>query len=168
MKAATFAGTKSAPDGFDAVSLGIMWDRLVSIANEIVEVLVRTSFSTIVRENYDLACMLFDADGRILAQGTFSQPVFIGTGPQTMRKVLEKFPPETLRPGDVLFTNDAWIGTGHLWDVNVVRPVFRSGRIVGYTLSISHLPDIGGRGISADNADIYEEGLQIPICRPSS
>lgn len=151
--------------GFDAVSLGIMWDRLVSIANEVVEVLVRTSFSTIVRENYDLACMLFDADGRILAQGTFSQPVFIGTGPQTMRKILEKFPPASLRPGDVLFTNDAWIGTGHLWDVNVVKPVFRGDRIVGYTLSISHLPDIGGRGMSAENADIYEEGLQIPICK---
>lgn len=159
----TIAG--SSQSGIDAVGLGIMWDRLVSIANEIVEVLVRTSFSTIVRENYDLACMLFDADGRILAQGTFSQPVFIGTGPQTVRKILEKFPPETLRRDDVLFTNDAWIGTGHLWDVNVLRPVFRGDGIVGYTLSISHLPDIGGRGMSAENAEIFEEGLQIPICK---
>lgn len=149
----------------DPVSLGIMWDRLVSITNEVVEVLVRTSFSTIVRESYDLACMLFDADGQILAQGTFSQPVFIGTGPQTVRQMLQKHPPHTLRPGDVLFTNDAWIGTGHLWDVNVLRPVFRDGRIVAYTLSISHLPDVGGRGISAENADIYEEGLQIPVCK---
>ena len=149
---------------FDPVSLSIMWDRLVSITNEIVEALVHTSFSTIVRENYDLACMLFDADGRILAQGTFCQPVFIGTGPHTVRKMLEQFPAETLEPGDVLFTNDAWIGTGHLWDVNVLRPVFYQKVIVGYTLSISHLPDIGGRGLSAENVDIYEDGLQIPIC----
>lgn len=156
---------RTAQRELDAVSLGILWDRLVSIANEVVEALVRTSFSTIVRENYDLACMLFDREGRILAQGALSQPVFIGTGPQTMRKILERFPRETLRPGDVLFTNDAWIGTGHLWDVNVVRPVFRKDEVVGYVLSISHLPDIGGCGISAENVEIYEEGLQIPICR---
>src|SRR5690606_24677392 len=100
-----------------------------------------------------------------LAQGSFSQPVFIGTGPQTVRHMLERFPKETLQPGDVIFTNDAWKGTGHLWDVNVMRPVFRDGEIVAFTLSISHLPDIGGRGISAGNASIYEEGLQIPICK---
>jgi len=152
-------------DKLDPVSLSIMWDRLVSITNEIVEALVHTSFSTIVRENYDLACMLFDAEGRILAQGTFCQPVFIGTGPQTVGKMLDKFPVETLEPGDVLFTNDAWIGTGHLWDINVLRPVFHQKVIVGYTLSISHLPDIGGRGLSAENVDIYEDGLQIPICK---
>jgi len=152
-------------DKLDPVSLSIMWDRLVSITNEIVEALVHTSFSTIVRENYDLACMLFDAEGRILAQGTFCQPVFIGTGPQTVGKMLDKFPVETLEPGDVLFTNDAWIGTGHLWDINVLRPVFYQKVIVGYTLSISHLPDIGGRGLSAENVDIYEDGLQIPICK---
>ena len=109
--------------------------------------------------------MLFDAEGRILAQGTFCQPVFIGTGPQTVGKMLDKFPVETLEPGDVLFTNDAWIGTGHLWDINVLRPVFYQKVIVGYTLSISHLPDIGGRGLSAENVDIYEDGLQIPICK---
>ena len=107
---------------------------------------MRTSFSSIVRENYDLACVLFDADGNSLAQGSFSQPVFIGTGPQTLRHMLERFPAETLRPGDVVFTNDAWKGTGHLWDVNVMSPVFRNGSLAGFVLSISHLPDIGGRG----------------------
>ncbi|MEN9761828.1 MAG: hypothetical protein RI906_1654 [Pseudomonadota bacterium] len=165
MTQSTDSHAVAGPQVFDPVSLGILWDRLVSITNEVVEVLVRTSFSTIVRENYDLACMLFDAQGQILAQGSLSQPVFIGTGPQTVRQMLKKFPPETLKPGDVLFTNDAWIGTGHLWDVNVLRPVFRGDRLVAYTLSISHLPDIGGRGISAENNDIYEEGLQIPVCK---
>jgi N-methylhydantoinase B len=165
MTQSTDSHAVAGPQVFDPVSLGILWDRLVSITNEVVEVLVRTSFSTIVRENYDLACMLFDAQGQILAQGSLSQPVFIGTGPQTVRQMLKKFPPETLKPGDVLFTNDAWIGTGHLWDVNVLRPVFRGDRLVAYTLSISHLPYIGGRGISAENNDIYEEGLQIPVCK---
>lgn len=149
----------------DAISLGVLWDRLIAIANETVETLVRTSFSSIVRENYDLACVLFDGDGNLLAQGSFGQPVFIGTGPQTLRHMLARFPASSLEPGDVVFTNDAWKGTGHLWDVNVMSPVFRDGDIVAYVLSISHLPDIGGRGISAENGEIYEEGLQVPICK---
>ena len=149
---------------FDPVTLGILWDRLISITNEIVLAVVRTSFSTIVR-SYDLACVLFDAEGRSLAQGTFSVPVFIGTAPQTMRHMLAKFPPQTLRPGDVIVTNDIYMGTGHLWDVNVMRPAFRHGKLVGYAMSITHLPDIGGRGFSAVNVDEYEEGLQIPIMK---
>jgi N-methylhydantoinase B len=149
----------------DAVSLGILWDRLISITNEIVQTLVRTSFSSVARENYDLSCVLFDARGRSLAQGTMSVPVFIGTAPATMRHMLGRFPPESLEPGDVLLTNDIWMGTGHLWDINVMRPAFRNGRIVGYALSISHLPDIGGRGFSAINLNMYEEGLQIPITK---
>lgn len=156
---------QSAAREINSVSLGILWDRLISITNEIVQTLVRTSFSSIARENYDLSCVLFDGRGRSLAQGTMSVPVFIGTAPQTMRYMLERFPPELLEPGDVVLTNDIWMGTGHLWDVNVMRPAFRDGRIVGYAMSISHLPDIGGRGFSAVNTDMYEEGLQIPITK---
>jgi N-methylhydantoinase B len=151
--------------GYDAVSLAILWDRLVSISNEIEQTLVRTSFSTIVRENYDLACVLFDGKARCLTQGTYSQPSFIGTSQQTIRHMLAKFPPETLAPGDVLLTNDIWQGTGHMFDVNLLRPAFRKGRVVGYAMSVSHLPDIGGRGFSAYNTNMYEEGLRIPICR---
>ena len=149
----------------DPVSLGILWDRLISITNEIVQTLVRTSFSSVARENYDLSCVLFDGRGRSIAQGTMSVPVFIGTAPQTMQHMLARFPPQALEPGDVILTNDIWMGTGHLWDINVMRPAFRNGRIVGYAMSISHLPDIGGRGFSAINANMYEEGLQIPICK---
>ncbi len=149
----------------DPVSLGILWDRLISITNEIVQTLVRTSFSSVARENYDLSCVLFDARGRSLAQGAMSVPVFIGTAPLTMQHMLARFPSASLEPGDVIITNDIWMGTGHLWDVNVMRPAFRHGKVVGYAMSISHLPDIGGRGFSAINANMYEEGLQIPITK---
>lgn len=150
---------------FDPVKLGVLWNRLISSANEIELSLVRTSFSTIVRENYDLACVLFDGEGRSLAQGAFSVPAFIGTAPQTLRHMLDRFPPASLAPGDVIVTNDIEMGTGHLWDINVMRPAFRNGRLIGFALSISHLPDIGGRGLSAINLNRYEEGLQIPICK---
>lgn len=150
---------------YDAVSLGILWDRLVSIADEIVSTLVRTSFSTIVSESYDLTVVLMDRDGRLMAQGSYSVPVFIGTAPRTLRYMLDKFPPESLRPGDVICTNDPWMGTGHLFDINVMRPVFRGDELVGYTMSITHLPDIGGMGFGAAASEIYHEGLRLPICK---
>jgi N-methylhydantoinase B len=150
---------------FDAVSLGIMWDRLVSISDEVVETLVRTSFSTIVREGYDLSVMLFDRNGDMFAQGTRSIPVFIGTASVTLGHMLAKFPPHSLVAGDVVVTNDPMMGTGHLFDINVMRPVFRRGTLVGYTMSITHLPDIGGMGFSAAATEMFHEGLRLPICR---
>ena len=86
---------------YDSIDLGIIWDRLISITDEIVSALIRTSFSTIVRESGDLSCVLFDADGNTLAQGTYSVPSFTGTAPITLRHMLKRFPIEELRPGDV-------------------------------------------------------------------
>ena len=149
----------------DPVDLGIIWDRFVSIADEMVSTLTRTSFSTMVRVSADLSCMVFDSHARLIAQGRTSVPSFTGTGPPTLTQMLERIPPETLRPGDVIATNDPWIGTGHVYDINVARPVFKGGRIVGYTLSVTHLPDIGGIGYSADARDVYEEGFTIPVCK---
>ena len=150
---------------FDAVSLGIMWDRLVALVDEIVSTLVRTSFSTIVNESYDLTCVVLDAEANSIAQGTFSVPVFIGSAPITLRHMLKRYPAETLEPGDVIFTNDPWLGTGHLYDITMVRPVFRKGRVVAYTLSITHLPDIGGSGFGSSAVEVYHEGLRLPICK---
>jgi N-methylhydantoinase B len=149
----------------DSVDLGILWDRLISITDEIVSALVRSSFSTIVRESGDLSCVLFDADGNSLAQGTYSVPSFTGTAPVTLRHMLKRFPPETLEPGDVVITNDPWMGTGHLFDVSVMRPVFRGDRNVGFTLSVTHLADIGGIGFTTTTTEIFEEGIQIPITK---
>ncbi|MCB1739171.1 MAG: hydantoinase B/oxoprolinase family protein [Gammaproteobacteria bacterium] len=150
---------------YDPVSLKILWDRLVAIADELVLSLVRTSFSMNVREGYDLSCMIFDARGRLLTQGSYSVPSFTGTAPQTMAHMLRVFPPDTLRPGDVIMTNDPWIGTGHLFDINVMRPVFRGEELVGFTMSVTHLPDIGGKGMASDCTEIYHEGLRLPVCK---
>jgi len=149
----------------DAISLGIMWDRLISITDEIVSTLVRTSFSTIVREAYDLTAVVTDAEGHLLAQGRWSAPPFIGTAPLTMAHTMAKFPPESLKPGDVLATNDPWMGTGHMYDITVMRPVFRGETLVGYTMSITHLPDIGGAGFGTTATEIYHEGLRLPLCK---
>ncbi len=149
----------------DAVSLGIMWDRLVALTDEIVSTLVRSSFSTIVYESYDLTCCVLDAETNTIAQGTFGIPAFIGSAPVTARHMLKRFPPETLSDGDIIVTNDPWLGTGHLFDITVMRPVFRKGRIVAYCVSITHLPDIGGAGFGSSATEVYAEGLRLPILK---
>jgi N-methylhydantoinase B len=105
------------------------------------------------------------AEANSIAQGTLCVLVFIGSAPITLRHVLNRYPPDTLKPGDVMITNDPWLGTGHLYDITMVRPVFRKGRIVAYTLSITHLPDVGGSGFGSSAAEIYNEGIRIPICK---
>lgn len=150
---------------YDPIALGIQWDRLISITDEIINVLVRTSFSNIVRESYDLSCILFDHRGQSVAQGTYGSPGFIGTAPMTLAHMLRRFPPSSLEPGDVVLTNDPWQGTGHLFDVSVMQAVFRRGQLVGYVMSITHLPDIGGAGFSATAREVYTEGLRLPICK---
>jgi N-methylhydantoinase B len=89
----------------------------------------------------------------------------MGTAPATLQHMLDRFPAHSLRPGDVLITNDPWLGTGHTFDINVMRPVFRDDRIVAYVISITHLPDIGGLGFGAAAREIYHEGLRLPVCK---
>ena len=150
---------------FDAVTLEILWKRLVSAVDEASAALIRVAFSTVVRESYDFACVVTDTEGRLLAQATQSIPSFIGTLPRTVRHFIDTVGLEAMRPGDVYVCNDPWRGTGHLSDINVARPVFRDGTLVGFAASTAHAPDIGGRTGSLEMRDIFEEGFQIPALR---
>lgn len=154
-----------APRTFDAIETEICWARLVSIVDEAAAALVRTSFSTVVRESNDFACVLLDAEGHSLAQSTISVPGFIGSMPRTLRAMLERIPKDQLNPGDVLITNDPWLGTGHLPDFNVAMPVFLNGKIVAFTCITAHMSDIGGRQWSADASEVHEEGLWVPVVK---
>jgi N-methylhydantoinase B len=147
---------------FDAVQVELLWRRLISLVDEAAAALVRTSFSTLVRESYDFSCIVTDARGEALVQATESIPSFIGTLPATVKHFLKAFPPEALSPGDVLITNDIWLGTGHLPDISVAKPIFRDGRLVAFSASTAHAPDIGGKIRSPEPREVFEEGLQIP------
>jgi N-methylhydantoinase B len=149
----------------DTITLGIYWDRLISIADEMMQALVRTAFSSTVRETQDCSTTLFDAKGRAIAQATSAIPSFTGTAPATLAHMLARYPAETLRSGDVLITNDPWMGTGHMFDVSVMRPVFDGSRLVGFCMSVSHLPDVGGAGWSPETTEMYQEGLRLPVTR---
>lgn len=147
---------------FDAVELELLWRRLISLVDEAAAALVRTSFSTLVRESYDFSCVVTDASGQSLVQATESIPSFIGTLPETVKHFIRYFPPEKLQPGDVLITNDLWMGTGHLPDITVAKPIFLDGRLVAFSASTAHAPDIGGKIRSPEPREVFEEGLQIP------
>jgi 5-oxoprolinase (ATP-hydrolysing) len=146
----------------DPVSLEIMWARLVTVVEEMWHTIVRTAFSLIVSEAQDFATDLLDPEGESLAHSPRAMPVFNLTVPIAVKALLKKFPPSTLVPGDVLITNDPWLCAGHLFDIAVVTPVFRDGRLVALTATVGHVGDIGGTKDSLRAREIYDEGFQIP------
>ena len=146
----------------DAIALEMAWSRLISLLDEASNFMLRTSFSSIVREAKDFTIVLMDARGRVVAHPTAGCPPFNGTMPRTIRHLLEAFPLEQWNPGDFIVTNDPWMGTGHVNDVSAARPIFRNGTLVGFAGVVAHMADIGGIMWSATSREIFEEGLQIP------
>ena len=149
----------------DPIQLEVLWNRLLSVANEQQTTLVRTAFSTIVRESLDLACGVFDTRGQMIAQSLTGTPGHINPMATGAIHFLNTYPPESLEPGDVLVTNDPWQTAGQVNDFTVLTPVFRGARIVAYFANCCHAPDIGGRILSAEAREVYEEGLRVPITK---
>lgn len=150
---------------FDAVTLEILWRRMISAVDEAAKALRRTSFSTLVNESNDFALVLTGATGQSLVQNTESIPSFIGTLPVTVKEFIRQIGAENIHPGDVLVTNTPWIATGHLNDITVAKPIFRQGRIAAFAASTAHAPDIGGRVRSAEAREVFEEGFHIPVMK---
>jgi len=146
----------------DPVALQVVWTRLIAIADEAAATLRRTSFSPIVRESNDFACVIFDAEGNAIAENTIGIPSFNMTLGRTLAHFLKERPAAEWRPGDVGITNDPWLTSGHLPDVTILAPVFAGTRLVAWTGSIAHMADIGGTLWSADTREVYEEGIRIP------
>ncbi|GGG36694.1 hydantoinase [Caldovatus sediminis] len=152
-------------EGFDPITLEIYWSRLISIADEAAAALLRTAFSTIVRESNDFATVLMDRNGDSVSENTGGIASFSCILPRTTKAFLAAFPPETWRPGDCVITNDPWLATGHLPDFTTVSPIFHRGRLVGFAGSIAHSPDVGGALWSADCREVFEEGIRVPPMR---
>ena len=146
----------------DPVGLEIMWSRMINIAEECWQTVIRTAFSLIIGEAQDFACEILDAGGRQIVHSPRAMPVFNLTLPIAVNAMIERYPPETLVPGDVLVTNDPWLCAGHLFDIAVAVPVFRDGRVVAFCGVVGHVTDIGGTKDSLNAREIYEEGFQIP------
>ncbi len=149
----------------DPITLEVLWNRVLSVANEQQVALMRTAFSTIVRESQDLACGVFDTRGQMIAQSLTGTPGHINPMATGARHFLAAYPPAALAPGDVLITNDPWLTAGQVNDFTVLTPVFRGETIVSYFANCCHAADVGGHVLSADAHEVYEEGLRVPITR---
>ncbi len=149
----------------DGVHLQILWSNLIGIVSEQARALQRIAFSPIVREAGDLANGLFDARGRMVAQAVTGTPGHINSLAAAARNLLDTVDEASLAPGDVIITNDPWMSAGHFFDITVLSPIFRDGRIIGFAGSTIHHSDIGGYGIGSGARDIHEEGLWIPVLK---
>jgi N-methylhydantoinase B len=151
------------PAALDRIHTQILWNRLLAVVEEQAQTLVRTAFSTTVREAGDLSAGVFDTRGRMLTQAVTGTPGHVNAMAASVGFFLQKFPVAGLRPGDVLLTNDPWYGTGHLNDFTVVTPVFRESIPVALFAATSHIADVGGLGFGPDGRQVFEEGLNIPM-----
>ncbi|AUL48453.1 hydantoinase B [Bordetella trematum] len=149
----------------DEIRMQVMWNRLVSVVEEQALTLLRTAFSTSVREAGDLSAGVYNARGDMLAQAVTGTPGHVNTMAEAVRHFIDEITLENMYPGDTYVTNDPWKGTGHLHDITMVTPSFRDGRLVGFFACTAHVVDVGGRGFGADGKSVYEEGIQIPIMK---
>jgi len=143
----------------------IMWNRLIAVVEEQAQIMIRTAFSTTVREAGDLSAGIFDLHGRMMAQAVTGTPGHVNSMAESVGHFLKKFPAASMRPGDHYITNDPWLGTGHLHDLTVVTPAFHRGHIVGLFANTAHVIDIGGLGMGPEGRSVFEEGMYIPIVK---
>jgi N-methylhydantoinase B len=151
--------------GVDPITLTVIWNALISIADELGYTLRHTAFSEGVREGDDFSTALFDRNAIMIAQGNFS-PGHLGSMPAMAKHVLRYFPADTLKPGDSILVNDSFIGAGHFPDTYEIMPVFLDGRrLVGFVACSAHQVDMGGAAPGSQKVhgvtESYQEGLRI-------
>ena len=148
----------------DPITLTVVWNSLISIADELGVTLRHTAFSEGVREGDDFSTAVFDADAIMIAQGNFS-PGHLGSMPAVAKTVLQYFPRETLKPGDAILVNDSFIGAGHFPDTYEIMPVFLDGRVIGFVACSAHQVDMGGAAPGSQKVhgvtEAFQEGLRI-------
>ncbi|UVK54399.1 hydantoinase B/oxoprolinase family protein [Mesorhizobium sp. AR02] len=147
------------------IRMQVMWNRLISVVEEQALTLLRTAFSTSVRESGDLSAGVFDPRGQMLAQAVTGTPGHVNTMAEAVLHFMNEIPRDAMFEGDTYVTNDPWLGTGHLHDITMVSPSFLNGELVAFFACTAHVVDVGGRGFGADAKSVYEEGIQIPIMK---
>lgn len=148
----------------DPITLTVLWNAIISIAEEMGTTLKRTAYSDAVREGEDFSTGLFDSKARLIAQGNYS-PGHLGSMFYVLKHVLEFYPQDDLKPGDSIILNDSFMGSGHYSDIFMVTPVFIDRELIGYAVNCTHHVDVGGAApgsqIVAGVTEAFQEGLRI-------
>jgi N-methylhydantoinase B len=148
----------------DPITVEVVRNKLEGIANEMQQTLLRSSFSPIVKEGLDASSSLFTIRGETLAQ-SISIPIHLATLIPIIEKILQVYPPSTMKPGDVYCMNDPYLGGTHLPDVALVQPVFVNGRPIAISATMTHHQDMGGMSpgsVPTNATEIFQEGLRLP------
>src|ERR1700736_2914351 len=143
----------------------IVCTRVTAVVEEQAQTIIRTAFSTSVREAGDLSAGVFDRQGRMLAQAVTGTPGHVNSMANGVKYFLEVYPIDSMKPGDHYITNDPWLTSGHLHDITVVTPTFYRGQAVALFANTIHVVDIGGLGMGPDGRQVFEEGVAIPIMK---
>jgi len=159
----TVSMTVSGAPEIDPVKRELIKNALVTIADNMIALVIRTSRSVVVKNNLDFSASVLNAKGEMVAQG-LSLPGHLGATGPALRGCLDHFG-DDIRQGDIFCNNDPYAGASHLNDVFMFRPVFHDGELIGFLSIILHHTDMGGRvpgGNAPDSTEIYQEGLRIP------
>jgi N-methylhydantoinase B len=158
----------AADEGFDPIAMEVFNNRLLSVTEDMGNTLVRSSFSTNIKERRDCSVGLFDARGQLIAQGSHV-PLHLGSLLGSAEAVLERYSIDDMKDGDAYILNDPYMAGGtHMPDISIVTPVFWDGAVRFFTANIGHHSDVGGSvpgSISGTARSIFEEGLRIPVIR---
>ena len=150
------------------VTLEIMGNLVLSVAEEMGITLVKTAYSTNIKERKDASTAIFDEKGRMIAQAEHV-PMHLGSMLGVVTEILKKYPVTSIKPGDMFVTNDPYTGGGsHLPDLTMVEPVFIDGKIFAFVANIAHHSDIGGAvpgSTSANATSVFQEGIRIPLIK---
>ncbi len=153
----------------DPITTEIIFNALQSVTDESFVALMKSAYSTNIKERHDHSTAIVDRHGRLVVQAANSIPVHIASMLGLMQKLLEKYPLSEIRDGDVFCANDPHVGGGtHLPDVNLAMPVFVDGDLLGFVCNIAHHADIGGMSpgsMAGGMTEIYQEGLRIPVIK---
>ena len=152
----------------DPIEMEVFNNRLLSITEDMNNTLVRSSFSTNIKERKDCSVALFDVAGRLVVQGT-QIPLHLGSLNGAMAAVLQQYPLADIVDGDAFISNDPYLAGGsHLPDINIITPIFYNQAIVFFAANIGHHADVGGSvpgSIAGGLRSVFEEGIRIPVVR---
>jgi N-methylhydantoinase B len=148
----------------DPITLEVVRNKVEGIANEMQSTLLRSSFSTVVKEGLDASASLFTLEGETLAQA-LAIPIHLATLIPIMNTFIDRFPAEEMHESDLYIMNDPYLGGTHLPDIALVMPVFHDGRLLAFSAAMTHHQDVGGMSpgsVPPNASEIYQEGIRIP------
>ncbi len=152
----------------DPIQMEVFSNRLLAIAEDMGSILIRSSFSTNIKERRDCSTALFDAQGRLIAQADHI-PIHLGAMIGAVEAILRRYPTDAIAPGDAFIANDPYLAGGsHLPDISIITPIHQDGVLRFFCGNIAHHADLGGRtpgSTSGVSRSIFEEGLRLPVIR---